>query len=342
MNTQTKYLNKGHIALISVHGDPTASLGQDGAGGQNVYVRKIGEALAHRGWKIDMFTRCTNPAQPLIMEHFPGCRTIHLTAGLQVYINRDHLFETLPQFVDALLKFQHDQQIIYPLIHTNYWLSSWVGMQLRQKQLTKHIHTYHSLGAIKYRSAPAVPLVMKTRLAVEKDCLETASSIVATSTEEEKDMRAWVSNKGNIDVIPCGVDINNFQVLSRDAARQNLEISSDKQVVLFVGRFDPRKGIKTLLNAVAQMKIQAQKPLQVLLVGGGQNPADIQERQRLEEIIQQKGLSSLITFVGAIDHQQLTEYYTAADVCVIPSHYEPFGLVAVEAMACGTPVIRVM
>lgn len=330
---------KGQIAFISVHGDPMASLGQDGAGGQNVYVRKVGEALAQRGWKIDMFTRCTAPDQLEVTEHFPGCRTIHLTAGPQTYINRDNLYETLPEFVEAFLKFQHTQQIIYPLIHTNYWLSSWVGMQLRNQQLLKHIHTYHSLGAVKYRSIPTIPMIAKTRLAVEKDCLETADYVVATSSEEMADMRAWVSANGTIEVIPCGVDIQNFKIFPRSVARQQLGLALNQKIILYVGRFDPRKGIDTLLQAIDSPQLREQQNLQVLLVGGGSSQFDLEEQQRLKQLVRGKGLSTQITFVGSVDHEHLAQYYTAADVCVIPSHYEPFGLVAVESMACYTPVV---
>jgi D-inositol-3-phosphate glycosyltransferase len=331
--------SKGHIAFISVHGDPMASLGQDGAGGQNVYVRKIGEALAQRGWKVDMFTRRTDPEQLEVTEHFPGCRTIHLTAGPQIYINRDNLFATLPNFVEAFLEFQDAQKIIYPLIHTNYWLSSWVGMQLRNKQLLKHIHTYHSLGAVKYRSIATIPMIAKTRLAIEKDCLETTNCVVATSIEEKGDMRTWVSENGTIEVIPCGVDLQNFQVVPQAVARQQLDLALDQKIVLYVGRFDPRKGIDTVLQALEHPSLRTQPKFQVLLVGGGNSQLDQQEQKRLEQLVQDKGLSTSVTFVGAVEHAHLAQYYAAADVCVVPSHYEPFGLVAVEAMACSTPVV---
>jgi D-inositol-3-phosphate glycosyltransferase len=197
---------KGHIALISVHGDPLAPLRQDGAGGQNVYVKKVGEALAQRGWKIDLFTRRTSPDQPEVVEHFPGCRTIRIAAGPPKYIIRDELFNTLPEFVEAFLEFQHSQKILYPLIHTNYWLSGWVGLQLRKRQFMKLVHTYHSLDAIKYRAIPTIPTIAKTRLNVEKDCLEAADCVVATSSEERADMQSRVSANGNIEVIPCGID----------------------------------------------------------------------------------------------------------------------------------------
>jgi D-inositol-3-phosphate glycosyltransferase len=330
---------KGHIACISVHGDPLASLGQDGAGGQNVYVKKVGEALAQRGWKTDLFTRRTSPDQPEIVEHFPGCRTIRIAAGPQKYINRDELFNTLPEFVESFLEFQHSQKILYPLIHTNYWLSGWVGLQLKNKHYMKHMHTYHSLGAVKYKAISTIPIVAKIRLSSEKDCLETADCVVATSPEERADMRSRVSANSNIEVIPCGVDIENFNRMDRRTARQKLGLAENGKIVLYVGRFDARKGIETLLNAVGHPIVKNHQNLQVLVVGGGSTQVDSDEFLRLKNIVQAKGLSQHITFVGQVEHAQLACYYAAADVCVVPSHYEPFGLVAVEAMACGTPVV---
>jgi D-inositol-3-phosphate glycosyltransferase len=190
--------NRGKIALISVHGDPAIDIGKEEAGGQNVYVREVGEALARQGWQVDMFTRRSSVEQERIVEHSPNCRTIRLTAGPQEFVARQDIFEYLPEFLDAFFKFQHEQKTIYPLIHTNYWLSAWVGMEIKKRQLVRHLHTYHSLGAVKYRSVNTIPMIANTRLKVEKQCLETADTIIATSPQEREHMRSLVSQKGNI------------------------------------------------------------------------------------------------------------------------------------------------
>jgi D-inositol-3-phosphate glycosyltransferase len=331
---------RGKLALISVHGDPAIEIGKEEAGGQNVYVRQVGEALARQGWQVDMFTRRVDPTQAQIVEHAPGCRTIRLNAGPQEFIERDRLFKYLPEFVESFLEFQNKTETIYPLIHTNYWLSSWVGMELRKRQLSKQIHTYHSLGAVKYKSVTTVPLISSTRLNVEKTCLETASRIVATSPQEKEDMRSLVSLKGNIDVIPCGTNIDLFGQVDRESAREKLNIKPDTKVILYVGRFDPRKGIETLVRAVGLSKTRQNKQIE-LIIAGGSTPgqADGRERDRIEELVNELGLSDCTTFAGRLDHTVLPTYYGAADVCVVPSHYEPFGLVAIEAMAARTPVI---
>ncbi|HIK35545.1 MAG TPA: glycosyltransferase family 1 protein [Thermosynechococcus sp. M98_K2018_005] len=319
------------IALISVHGDPAADVGHESAGGQNIYVRQLGEALAAAGWHVDMFTRKIHPDDPDVIEHSPHCRTIRLQAGPLTYIPREKLFETLPKFV-AAFKAYH-AKYGYPLIHTNYWLSGWVGWQLRQELNFQWLHTYHSLGVVKYQVASEQAQRDETRLMVEKAILENADCVIVTSPQEEAYLRRWVSKAGQTRLIPCGTNLNLFYPVAN--ARAQLNLPADEPIVLYVGRFDPRKGIETLVAAMAQL------PQGLLLLVGGSDPqrSDGAERRRIEGLVQEYHLGDRVTFVGQIDHERLAVYYSAANVCVVPSYYEPFGLVAIEAMACGTPVI---
>jgi len=332
--------NRKHIALISVHGDPAVEIGKEEAGGQNVYVRNVGEALAQQGWHVDMFTRSASAEQPKIVEHGPHCRTIRLIAGPDEFVPRDEIFGYASTFVEEFLKFQQQSGIKYSLVHTNYWISSWVGMQLKKHQPLKQVHTYHSLGAVKYKSVTTIPMIASTRLAVEKALLETADRVVATSPQEQDHMRALVSTKGNIDIIPCGTDIRRFGAINKQKARSVLGIDPDALMVFYVGRFDPRKGIETLVRAVGQSQLRGNKNLK-LVIGGGSRPgqSDGKERDRIEGIVAELGMSDITTFPGRLGDDILPAYYAAADVCVVPSHYEPFGLVAIEAMASGTPVV---
>ena len=242
------------IALISEHGDPAAEIGKDAAGGQNVYVRQVGEALAKLGWQVDMFTRKTKPDDAAIVQHSPHCRTIRLVAGPEQFIPRDELFPHMPEFVAAFQAFQSKEGSNYPLVHTNYWMSAWVGLQLKQQSNIQLIHTYHSLGAVKYQTIPSRPAIADTRLAIERQILEQADCIVATSPQEEETLRTLVSNQGYVEVIPCGTDISNFHTMPKADARAVLGFGSDDAIVLYVGRFDPRKGIETLVRACAQLK----------------------------------------------------------------------------------------
>ena len=332
--------SKPHIALVSVHGDPAAVIGGEEAGGQNVYVLEVGEALARLGWTVDIFTRHVHPEQPCIVEHGPRCRTVRLSAGPKAFVGRDQLFDCLPTFVDELLTFQADQNVTYPLVHTNYWLSGWVGLELKRRQPMVQVHTYHSLGAVKYDNVAKIPKIAATRLAVEQACLETAERTVATSPQERDHMRSLVSPQGNIDIIPCGTDIDRFGAVSQADARAQLGIKPEAKVVFYIGRFDPRKGIETLVRAVAQSQARSYPKLQ-LIIGGGSRPgtSDGDERDRIGALAQELGIADLTQFPGRISDQELPLYYAAADLAVVPSHYEPFGLVAIEAMASGTPVI---
>ena len=328
------------VALISVSGDPAAEIGQEEAGGQNVYVRQVGLALARAGWSVDMFARRLSSEQSTVVQHAPNCRTIRLTAGPAKFISRDEVFGYLPEFVAQMQAFQQKEGFQYPLIHTNYWLSSWVGMELKKYQPVKQVHTYHSLGAVKYRAISNLPAIASTRLATEKTCLETVDRVVATSPQEEEHMRSLVSTQGAIDIIPCGTDIERLGAIDRQTARQQLNIPAEAKVVLYVGRFDRRKGIETLVRAIAKSNLRGNADLR-LIIAGGYRPGESDgiERDRIEGIVKELGIESLTTFPGRLTESDLPIYYAAANVCVVPSHYEPFGLVAIEAMACRTPVV---
>ncbi len=338
-------LNRQAIAIISDHADPAAEIGREEAGGQNVYVRHVGETLAALGWHVDMFTRKVHADDPAIVQHSPHCRTIRLKAGAETYIPRDRLFEHMPEFVRSFQTFQRTHGLNYPLIHTNYWLSAWAGLELQKTSAIQLVHTYHSLGAVKYQSLVEIPQVANTRLRIEREILERANCVVATSPQEQETLRSLVSTRGQIEVIPCGTDTNNFRLTSKTHARTKLKLGSHEKVILYVGRFDERKGIETLVRAFSLLKEKELKEkdiqnLKLVIVGGSSaDMPDGDERKRIENLVDQLGLKESTIFAGRIGHDVLPLYYTAADVCVIPSHYEPFGLVAIEAMACGVPVV---
>ncbi|MBD2744366.1 glycosyltransferase [Coleofasciculus sp. FACHB-1120] len=332
--------DKNRIALISVDGDPAVEIGQEEAGGQNVYVREIGLALAEQGWQVDMFTRRSTAEQLDVVQHTPNCRTIRLVAGPAQFMSRDRLFGYLPEFVEQFQAFQQREGWEYTLLHTNYWLSSWVGMELKKHQPLIQVHTYHSLGAVKYRTVSDIPAIASTRLVVEKACLETVDRVIATSPQEEGQMRSLVSTQGQIEMIPCGTDIVKFGSIERQEARQQLGIATDAKVVLYVGRFDRRKGIETLVRAVNKSSLRKSGDLKLIIAGGSRpGQSDGIERDRIEKIVAEEGIGDLTHFPGRLEDSDLPFYYSAADVCVVPSHYEPFGLVAIEAMANRTPVV---
>ncbi len=216
------------IALISVHSDPA-----DETESQNVYVRQLGEALSRLGWQIDMFTRKTDDRQADIVQHNPGCRTIRLTAGATELLTQQNLIGYLPAFLKQLLQFQRENNIQYRLIHTNYWLSAWVGMELKKIQPLKHIHTFHTLGAVKYAHESYINNLAKNRLKIEKTCLETADLNIATCPQQRDYLRELVSPKGNIEIVPVGTDPELFGSISHFEARRKLGIGSDIFNILY-------------------------------------------------------------------------------------------------------------
>lgn len=196
-------------------------------------------------------------------------------------------------------------------------------MELKKSQPLLQVHTYHSLAAIKYKSVSTIPMIAKTRLQVEKTLLETADRVVATSPQEKQHMRSLVSSKGKIDIIPCGTDLERFGSIARSAARRELGIAPETKVVLYVRRFDPRKGIETSVRAVSMSALP--KADLKLIIGGGWRPGecDGKERDPIGSIVEKLGLSDITSFPGGLSRDILPAYYAAADVCVVPSHYEP-------------------
>ena len=321
------------VALISVHSDPASETGS-----QNVYVRQIGEALSRLGWQVDMFTRKTDTTQADIVQHNPNCRTIRLAAGEQQYVPRQKLIGYLPGFLKQLLQFQRDNQIQYRLIHTNYWLSAWVGMELKKNQPLKHIHTYHSLGAVEYAYEPDIPNIAKTRLAIEKTCLETADLTIATCPQQRDYLRQLVSDRGYVEIVSSGTDTKLFGSVSSTEARKKLGIKIDTFNVLYVGKLDRRRGVETLVKALSKSQLHSLADIRLTLVDDSRagNPFG---KKSIEQLAWDLGVDNIINFVSGLSRKELATYYAAADVCVVPSYYNPSGMVAMEAMASGTPVV---
>lgn len=327
------------VALISYHGDPTAVIGFGESGGQNIYVLQIGKTLASLGWQVDIFTRCSDSAYEDIIDHDMRCRTIRLSAGPKQFIPKDNLFQYLPQFLGSFDEFCVSQNIHYPVVYTNYWLSGWIGLQLNKRNNIRLFHSFHSLGVVKYKSVSSIPEIAHARLEIERQILEKADCIVVNSPQEREYIRTLISKKGRTEIIPCGTE-NYLQAVSTSQARTRLKLSHQNKIVLCVARFDPRKGIETLVRACSKSKYRLQENFRLIIIGGYQpNHPDDDERQRIMQIVEDVHLTNNTLFVGQQNHDVLPLYYSAADVCVVPSHYEPFGLVAIEAMACGTPVI---
>ncbi|MGB5709683.1 MAG: glycosyltransferase [Waterburya sp.] len=321
------------IALISVHSDPANETGN-----QNIYVRQLGEALSRLGWQVDMFTRKTDLSQADIVQHNPRCRTIRLTVGAQQLLSQQNLIGYLPAFLKQLLQFQRENNIQYILIHTNYWLSAWVGMELKKNQPLKHIHTFHTLGVVKYANESDINNLAKNRLKIEKTCLETADLNIATCPQQRDYLRELVSDQGNIEIVPFGTDPDLFGSISHNEAKRKLGIESDIFNILYVGKFNRRQGVENLIKAISKPQLHSLDNIRLTLVNNSSHPCPLKQK-RIEKLVWDLGVDNVTTFVARLNREELATYYAAADTCVVPSHYNPSGMVAMDAMASGTPVI---
>ena len=321
------------IALVSVHGCPLARLGEKDSGGMNVYLLQLAKELGSLGITADVFTRFHDPNDPEIVDLGPGSRVIHIKAG-PWYESKEGIYPLLPEFVDNMLSFQRERGLAYDLYHSHYWLSGEVVSRLNQHVRLPHIASFHTLGEAKIR-ARAEENESIVRIRSERDTLHRADRIVAVSEHERGNMIDFYEAPGDrIQVIPCGVDMDVFKPMPRDEARRELGLG-DENVLLYVGRVQPLKGPELLLESVARLDLN--EGLKVLIVGG--DVTGDEEVTKVRRLAEELGIDHLVSFEGTVPHRRLVHYYNAADLCVVPSFYESFGLVAAEAMACGTPVV---
>lgn len=336
------------IAMLSVHTCPLAALGGKETGGMNVYVRDLSRELGRRGIYVDVFTRSQNPAIPKVSDALgQGGRTIHIPAGPEAPYDKNLIFDHLPEFVEGVKSFVQEEGIAYDLIHSHYWLSGWVARELRKSWGLPVIQMFHTLGRLKNIVAQSEEeMEMARRIEVETEIMAFVDRIVAATAVEKAQMtQLYGADPAKITVIPCGVDLNLFRPVPMDEARERLGICERKHMVLFVGRIERLKGIDTLLKAMAIVVRDFpnwQEEICVCIVGGdvSEDSATVdKEMERLKDLRAELGIADLVTFLGAQAQDALPDHYSAADVVVMPSYYESFGMVALEAMACGTPVI---
>jgi D-inositol-3-phosphate glycosyltransferase len=335
--------------MLSVHTCPLAALGGKKTGGMNVYVRELSKELGRRGVLVDVFTRSQDPCVPHVndRELAPGVRVIHVPTGPEQPIPTREIYPHLPEFVDGVRAFAADEGISYNLIHSHYWLSGAAALDLRSSWRVPVVQMFHTLGQMKNRIAQSDrERESEVRLAVEKQVIDQADILVA-ATPAERIQLMWLygADMGRIKVIPPGVDVEHFRPRLREEAQSAIGMPCEHRMLLFVGRIEPLKGLETLMRAIGIFKRsmpELSTNLCVVIVGGAkdtnQHKQDA-EISRLEQLGSELGLDDLVTFIGSRNQESLPYYYSAAEAVIMPSHYESFGMVALEAMACGTPVI---
>lgn len=334
------------IAMITIHGDPTAKPGSEEQGGQPIYVRNLSAKLRQRGYQIDVFTRRKSPTEKPLERIEEGVRVIKLKAGELDFTPKTELYDYLNGFFANFLRFTEEEGRAYSLIHSHYWLSGVVGLKAKDFLEVPLVHTSHSWGRVKYDVMGAErDEYAHIRLKEEELILRRVNAVIATSPQEVKNILDLYEVDGeNITLIRAGVDENLFRVLDQEECKAKLGIDSD-HVILFVGRITKAKGLRTLIKAIGLLKqsLPPDETFMLALVGGDsgdqQSGEESAELKYLRSLIRELDIADLIRMEGAVPRERLPVYYSAADVCVVPSLYESFGLVAVEAMACGTPVV---
>ena len=329
-------MNEARVAFISFHASPLAAPGEGKAGGMNVYVRQLARALGNVGVPVDVFTRehREDAGYGDMIESISGnVRVIHLPAG-EPDAPMDSFFGLLPDFLEEMQAFTRRNGITYRAVHTHYWLSGWLGQAISRWLDIPHVITFHTLSRIKMQSRPGEREPMQ-RQEVEEQLIASADRVIAFSPHERDAMaRLYGADSNRIQLAPCGVDLSTFRPLDREESRKQLGLNGDK-VLLYVGRIESLKGVELLVRTTAQL--DTCEPVRVLVVGDD-NGQD-REVDRLRELADTLDVGESIDFVGRVPQDELPVYYSAADVCVVPSFYESFGLAALESMACGTPVV---
>lgn len=334
------------IAMLSVHTSPLATLGGKKTGGMNLYVREVARELGRRGIQVDVFTRQTDYGMT-VESIDEKADLIYVPAGPVEDLAPSAIYRYLPQFRDHMLAFQRRD---YELVYSHYWLSGWVALSLQKEWEIPFVQMFHTLGRMKDRIAeqnqamdtPTIHMHERNiRVAGESEIINHANRLVA-ATPAERTQLVWLyrADRRKIDIVPPGVDVRHFRPMDRNEAKAKIGLRKTHRLLLFVGRIEPIKGVENICRALALLKQSAPHTLNELSIQivGGENPHD-DEMRRLQELCFQLHLEDMVWFIGAKDQNILPYYYNAAEALIMPSDYESFGMVALEAMACGTPVI---
>jgi D-inositol-3-phosphate glycosyltransferase len=325
--------------MLSVHTCPLAALGGKETGGMNVYVREVSRELGRLGVDVDVFTRSQDARIPRVVQMTDHVRVFHVPAGPEAPLARERVHEHLDEFVRGVERWRLARHRVYHVIHAHYWLSGVAGLELRGRWSVPLVQMFHTLGRLKNEASrgiedrePDVRVDEEARIAAAADRV-----IVASDVERARLIRDYDSADARVAVIPCGVDTELFAPCDPTEARTALGLGGGP-LLLYVGRLEPIKGLDTLLGAVARLQARG-RGVRLLVVGGEADERADGHQAHLRRRVAALGLADAVRFVGPQPQPDLRVYYNAADITVLPSHYESFGMVAMEAMACGRPVV---
>lgn len=334
------------ICAISFHCCPFSLLGGDGAGGMSVYLRELSSALtSFPEVKVDIFTRIQTPDIRGIKRILPKLRVIHLKGGPEHSFDRRSLYQFLPEFYENLKDFMNRQKDNYDIIYSHYWLSGLIGKFIKSKFDLPLIHMYHTLAFLKKRKLEEEKENGK-RLEMEEHLAYVSDAIISSSCQERKNLVEFYGiSPSRVKVIYPGVNKNLFFPSSSQKTFKEIRSRKREKILLYVGRIEPVKGLMTIIETLSLLKktkTSLYNQLKLVVIGGGKKDLDLPQNKefiRIKESLKAKNLRGKVIFLGSKEQSELKKYYSAADVLIVPSLYESFGLVVIEALACGTPVV---
>jgi D-inositol-3-phosphate glycosyltransferase len=336
------------LAVLSLHTSPLAQPGTGDGGGMNVYVRELTAALARSGVACDVFTRAWSPDLPPVVDVEPGLRVHHVAAGPLAVLPKESLPAVVDGFTAAVLERMlaagddPGGGLAYTSVHANYWLSGLSGHVIKHELNLPLVCTFHTLDRVKAETLPEeVEADMPHRRAEAEASIIDCSDAVLASCSVEADQIAslYGGEPGRIRIVPPGVDHAFFGPGHRPQARRALGLPLDGRLLLFVGRIQPLKRADVAIETLAELGASGGEPYRLVVVGGPSGPHGEKALQGLYDIADARGVRDQVHFIEPQPHELLSSYYRAADVCLVPSRSESFGLVALEAAACGTPVV---
>ena len=330
------------VALVSLHTSPLEQPGTGDAGGMNVYVLELAHRLARRGVEVDIFTRATESGAEPLVEIAPGVTVRHILAGPLQGLGKDELPGQLCAFAAGMMRTEAHQAVdYYDLIHTHYWLSGQVGWLAADRWHVPLVHTMHTMGKVKnaYLADGDTPEPPGRIIGEEQVVAEADRLIANTEVEKQELVELYAADLDRVAVIPPGVDLDLFARSGTD--RSELGFADDDVVLLFVGRIQPLKAPDLVLRAAARVLEhipELRNRLKIAIVGGPSG-SGLQRPDSLIGLAEELGITELVRFQPPVPREELPSWYQAADMVLVPSYSESFGLVAIEAQACGTPVI---
>jgi D-inositol-3-phosphate glycosyltransferase len=336
------------VAVITAHACPYSEIGGAENGGMSVYIREVTEALARRDVSSVIFTRKEDPDAPGLVRFGDGTRLVHVVAGPEAPLGKDAFFYHLPEFYSGVAAWARNEDIEFKLVNSHYWLSGWAGRRLSRLWGAPWAHMAHTLARVKDRDRPAgAAPEADQRVAVELEIVRSANRLIAPTNQEVEDLAfLYGADRGCVSVVPPGVDTAVFRPVDPAALRRTLGIAAEEKIILFTGRLERLKGVETLIHALAAiLDRRTWRDVRLLVLGANSTNGILEagvhggERARLEALAVEIGVDDRVDFLGTVNHEDLPAYYSLADVCAVPSYSESFGLVAVEAAACGTPVV---